>query len=84
MQPALETCFHYRDAEPKARDRIDTQLRGAGWSVQNKDAIDFNEGEGQAVREYIVDAIGVTKSLKTASPSTNPRPPSSSSSATTS
>jgi type I restriction enzyme R subunit len=41
-----------QNPEQIARDRIDAQRRAAGWAVQDKDAIDFNEGEGQAVREY--------------------------------
>lgn len=44
-----------QNAEQLARDRIDAQLRAAGWVIQNKNAIDFNEGEGQAVREYTTD-----------------------------
>ena len=45
-----------QNPEQIARDRIDAQLRAAGWAVQDKDAIDFNEGEGQAVREYTTDS----------------------------
>jgi type I restriction enzyme R subunit len=41
--------------EQIARDAIDAQLRASGWAVQNKDAINFAEGEGQAVREYLTD-----------------------------
>lgn len=41
--------------EQVARDAIDAQLRDAGWFVQNKNAIDFNKGVGQAVREYTTD-----------------------------
>jgi len=44
-----------QNPEQIARDRIDAQLRAAGWAVQDKNAIDFNEGEGQAVREYTTD-----------------------------
>ena len=44
-----------QNPEQIARDRIDAQLRAAGWAVQSKDAIDLNEGEGQAVREYTTD-----------------------------
>jgi type I restriction enzyme, R subunit len=66
-----------KNPEQIARDRIDAQLRAAGWAVQDKNAIDFNEGEGQAVREYptecgpadymlFVDrkAVGVTEAKK--------------------
>jgi len=43
-----------QNPEQKARDRIDEQLRQAGWSVQQK--IDFSAGMGQAVREWHTDA----------------------------
>ena len=45
-----------QNPEQVARDRIDAQLRAAGWAVQDKDSIDLNEGEGQAVREYTTDS----------------------------
>ena len=35
-----------QNPEQVARDRIDAQLRAAGWAVQDNDPIDFNEGEG--------------------------------------
>ncbi|MCP4107292.1 MAG: DEAD/DEAH box helicase family protein [Desulfobacteraceae bacterium] len=38
--------------EQEARDSIDSMLKYAGWSVQNKNRIDFNAGPGVAVREY--------------------------------
>jgi len=41
--------------EQIARDAIDAQLRAAGWVIQSKDAINFHEGQGQAVREYTTD-----------------------------
>ena len=41
--------------EELARDRIDERLRTAGWSVQDKDELDFNAGPGIAVREYQTD-----------------------------
>jgi type I restriction enzyme R subunit len=44
-----------QNPEQKARDQIDAQLRASGWAIQEKDAIDFNAGEGQAVREYTTD-----------------------------
>ena len=44
-----------QNPEQLARDQIDAQLRAAGWAVQSKDGIDFNEGEGQAIREYQTD-----------------------------
>ena len=44
-----------QNPEQIARDAIDAQLRSSGWAVQSKDAIDFNSGQGQAVREYSTD-----------------------------
>ncbi|MBL9155791.1 MAG: DEAD/DEAH box helicase family protein [Verrucomicrobiales bacterium] len=41
--------------EQVARDRIDDQLRAAGWVVLDKGAIDFSVGQGQAIREYTTD-----------------------------
>lgn len=42
-----------QNPEQQARDRIDAQLRAAGWAVQKK--IDFSVGAGQAVREWTTD-----------------------------
>ena len=42
-----------QNPEQHARDRIDAQLRAAGWAVQKK--IDFSAGAGQAVREWHTD-----------------------------
>ena len=39
-----------QNPEQHARDRIDAQLRAAGWAVQKK--IDFSAGLGQAVRDH--------------------------------
>jgi type I restriction enzyme R subunit len=44
-----------QNPEQIARDKIDAQLRASGWAVQDKTAINFNEGEGQAIREYTTD-----------------------------
>jgi len=44
-----------QNPEQQARDRIDAQLRAAGWAVQDKKSINFHEGEGQAIREYHTD-----------------------------
>ncbi len=41
-----------QNPEQRARDALDAQLCAAGWTVQDKDAINFNQGEDQAVREY--------------------------------
>jgi type I restriction enzyme, R subunit len=41
--------------EQVARDNIDKMLRASGWAVQEKTAIDFSEGDGQAVKEYTTD-----------------------------
>lgn len=43
-----------QNPEQQARDRIDAQLRAAGWVVQKK--IDFAAGPGVAVREWQTDA----------------------------
>lgn len=45
-----------QNPEQKARDKIDTMLTEAGWAVQDMGKINFNEGDGQAVREYPTDA----------------------------
>jgi len=45
-----------QNPEQSARDRIDGQLRAAGWAVQDKKAIDFHIGNGQAIREYTTDS----------------------------
>jgi type I restriction enzyme R subunit len=39
--------------EQIARDNIDRQLHQAGWSVQDKDKIDWKAGPGVAVRHYL-------------------------------
>lgn len=44
-----------QNPEQKARDHIDALLRQAGWVVQAAKKIDFNVGQGQAVREYQTD-----------------------------
>ncbi len=41
--------------EQAARDVIDAKLSQAGWTVQDKDRIDFNASAGIAVREYQTD-----------------------------
>ena len=41
--------------EQEARENIDRMLAASGWAVQNKTGIDFNSGEGQAIREYTTD-----------------------------
>jgi type I restriction enzyme R subunit len=45
-----------QNPEQIARDAIDAQLRASGWAVQNKNAFNPNEGDGQAVREYTTDS----------------------------
>ena len=42
--------------EQIARDRIDQMLHDAGWSVQDKNQIDFGKAHGIAVREYPTDS----------------------------
>jgi type I restriction enzyme R subunit len=44
-----------QNPEQIARDQIDAKLAEAGWHVQEKDKIDFNAGQGIAVREYPTD-----------------------------
>ncbi len=44
-----------QNPEQIARDQIDARLAEAGWHVQDKDALDFNAGQGIAVREYPTD-----------------------------
>ncbi|WP_177431776.1 type I restriction endonuclease [Stutzerimonas urumqiensis] len=41
-----------QNPEQLARDRIDEQLRQAGWVVQAQKKINFSVGSGVAVREY--------------------------------
>lgn len=41
--------------EQRARRNIDRSLERAGWTVQNKNRIDFAAGHGIAVREYPTD-----------------------------
>ena len=42
--------------EQITRDRIDQMLTEAGWSVQDKNQIDFGKAGGIAVREYPTDS----------------------------
>jgi type I site-specific restriction endonuclease len=51
MPPAAKN----QNPEQIARDQIDARLAEAGWRVQDKDALDFNAGQGIAVREYPTD-----------------------------
>lgn len=44
-----------QEPEQAARDIIDENLLQAGWSVQNKNRIDFSASTGIAVREYSTD-----------------------------
>jgi type I restriction enzyme R subunit len=44
-----------QNLEQKARDNIDRMLEAAGWKLQDKKAINFNAGQGIAVREYQTD-----------------------------
>ncbi|HEX3034292.1 MAG TPA: DEAD/DEAH box helicase family protein, partial [Thermodesulfobacteriota bacterium] len=45
-----------QDPEQRARDKIDEKLGQAGWSVQDRDKINFNASLGIAVREYPTDS----------------------------
>jgi len=51
MTPATKN----QNPEQIARDQIDAKLIEAGWRVQDKGKIDFNFGQGIAVREYPTD-----------------------------
>lgn len=44
-----------QNPEQIARDKIDAKLSEVGWRVQDKGKIDFNAGQGIAVREYQTD-----------------------------
>jgi type I restriction enzyme R subunit len=44
-----------QNPEQIARDAIDRQLRACGWAVQDNSKINFNECQGQAIREYTTD-----------------------------
>ena len=48
----MSLLYKNQNPEQVARDRIDRHLTEAGWVVQDKNAIDFNAGQGIAVREY--------------------------------
>ena len=45
-----------QNPEQIARDQIDALLLESGWVVQSKKEINFNAGQGVAVREYQTDA----------------------------
>src|SRR6266851_4231893 len=44
-----------QNPEQIARDQIDERLAEVGWHVQDRDAVDFDAGQGIAVREYQTD-----------------------------
>lgn len=46
---------HNQNPEQRARDKIDRMLAASGWSVQNKDTINFDTSLGVAIREYQTD-----------------------------
>ncbi len=50
----MNTEFN-QNPEQVARDRIDAMLIASGWSVQDKDKINFRAARGIAVREYQCD-----------------------------
>jgi hypothetical protein len=60
IEPTLRTSVtemgdKNQNPEQIARDQIDKRLAEAGWVVQDKNAINFNAGQGIAVREYQTD-----------------------------
>ena len=44
-----------QNPEQRARDNIDKLLRNSGWVIQEKNKIDLELGDGQAVKEYQTD-----------------------------
>ena len=44
-----------QNAKQIARDKTDEMFKLAGWAVQDKNKINFNNGIGQAIREYQID-----------------------------
>ena len=42
--------FPNQKPEEIARDKIDILLQSSGWSIQEKEKIDFNKGYGQAIK----------------------------------
>ena len=44
-----------QNPEQQARYNLDALLEQAGWVIQSKNKIDFNQGVGMAVREYQTD-----------------------------
>lgn len=45
----------HQNPAQQARDRIDGQLRAAGWVVQAKNKVNFGVASGVAVREWQTD-----------------------------
>lgn len=45
-----------QNPEQIARDEIDRLLKQSGWTVQNKNQINWNAGDGIAIREYQTDS----------------------------
>jgi hypothetical protein len=54
-KPKMTSATKNQNPEQIARDEIDKRLSEAGWIVQDKKAIDFNAGQGIAIREYQTD-----------------------------
>jgi len=44
-----------QNPEQIARDKIDEMFKASGWAVQSNKKINFNDGVGQAIREYVTD-----------------------------
>ena len=54
-RPSHSHAIPNQTPEQEARDTIDAMLKTSGWVVPPKTAIDFDEGDGQAIREYTTD-----------------------------
>lgn len=55
LKQGMPSATVNQNPEQIARDQIDAKLAEAGWCVQDKSKIDFNAGQGVAVREYPTD-----------------------------
>ena len=51
----MTSATQNQNPEQIARDQIDAKLVEAGWYVQDNSKINFNAGQGIAVREYQTD-----------------------------
>jgi type I restriction enzyme M protein len=54
----------YLAAEARARINIDTQLRAAGWAVQDNDRVNLHAGRGETVRCLLLEQCDVHTLLR--------------------